>query len=61
MKKDDRTTEEWTAEEALELAAEIACHIKVMASEISDQDKASLLRLIMISLRQWKEQVDESR
>ena len=53
--KDDRTTEEWVSQEALGLAAEIACHVRVMASELSDEDKASLLGLIMISIRNWRQ------
>ena len=50
------TTDEWVAENALGLAAEIACHLKVMAFELDDEDRTSLLRLVMISIRQWDEE-----
>lgn len=49
------TTSEWVHEKASTLAMDIAIHIKVMAEELSQDDQADLLRLIMISVRNWSE------
>lgn len=49
------TTDEWVAENALGLCAEISCHVKVLAEELSEEDKIALIRMIMISIRNWDE------
>jgi hypothetical protein len=52
------TTDEWVAVNALGLAAEVACHIKNL-TDLNEEDRAVLLRMIMISIRNWKEDKNE--
>lgn len=49
------TLDEWVDKNAADLKPEIECHIKVMAGELSKEDQDSLVRLIFISIRQWRE------
>lgn len=51
------TTDEWVAVNAMGLAAELACHLRVFTEDTSlyDEERAALLRCIMISIRQWDE------
>lgn len=49
------TLDEWVEENAEDLRSDIGCHIDNMlpATELELDDRDSLIRLIMISTRQW--------
>ena len=60
------TLDEWVSDNALGLTAELSCHLKVFtqgihSSVMDDNDRAALLRCILISIRQWDELRDEER
>jgi hypothetical protein len=54
-----QTLDEWVEKNAADLKSEIDCHVKVMTEGdqwFSEEDHAALVRLIFISIRQWREQ-----
>ena len=46
------TLDEWIDNNALKLRTNIECHLKIL-TDLKDNDRDNLLRMIMISVRQF--------
>lgn len=50
------TTDEWRDKHMPQLKEDLETHFKVFCEGTSDEDKETLLRMCVISIRQWAEQ-----